>query len=144
MDVIFRISGPWGERWSRGYGIATLLDAEEEAEIEESTLLQRYPLLGIKAWCSFCNSSVFLTLSTILKAFDGLEMLNGLDILGGLDVLDGFDVFNTLDSLEMLNDIEVLNGLEVLDNLELLTFKVYDQLLLNGLADPLGIELLEL
>ncbi len=39
----------------------------------------------------------------------------------------------------MLNGLEVLNGLKVLNGLE-----VYDQLLPNGLADPLGIELLEL
>ncbi len=54
---------------------------------------------------------------------------------------------NVLDSREVLdNGLKVLDSLEVLDNLELFNdgLEVYDQFLPNGLADPLGIELLEL
>ena len=71
--------------------------------------------MDIRALCSFCNGSTALTY-----------------VLGGPEVLD---------------DLEVLNGLEVLDvDLEVLDngLEVYDQLLPNGLADPLGMELLEL
>ncbi len=38
----------------------------------------------------------------------------------------------------------MFDGLKVLNGLELLVFERYDQLFPNGLADPLGIELLEL
>ena len=52
-----------------------------------------------------------------------------------------------LDGLEVLDSLELLDGLEVLEvDLEVLDdgLKVYDQLFPNGLADPLGMELLEL
>ena len=57
-----------------------------------------------------------------------------------------------LDGLEVIDDLEVFPGLEAFDNLGVLNslkrlddgLEVYDQLLPNGLADPLSIELLEL
>ncbi len=50
-----------------------------------------------------------------------------------------------LGDLEQLGAVDLHSGLEVLDGLETLDgLEVSDQLLPNGLADPLGMELLEL
>ena len=84
-----------------------------------------------KAGCSFCNN-----LAVATYALDGLGAHAGHDLLDGFDMLD---VLGGLDVLGSVKGLEVLDGLEVFDGL-----KVYDQLLPNGLADPLGMELLEL
>ena len=58
--------------------------------------------------------------------------------LDGLVVIDGRKGLNYLNVLDRL---EVLDGDNVLESTRL---EVYNQLLSNGLADPLGIKLLEL
>ncbi len=75
--------------------------------------------------------------------FGTLDLHNSFN---NLKILDGLKLF---DSLEMLdNSFKVLNnGFDVLDNhLKVRDngLQVYDQLFLNGLANLLGIELLEL
>ncbi len=76
----------------------------------------------------------------ILQWFGGFNVYDGLNKLINLDNLVVLDDFEVLDVFKMFDDLEVLNGCEVLnDNLE-----VYNQLLSDGLVDPLGIEFLEL
>ncbi len=83
-----------------------------------------------------------------------LDGLNGFDGIGRLYVKGGPDVLvdlNVLGDCNIMRSANVPGGFVVPDNLNLRNDldvldgrKVYDQLLPNGLADPLGIELLEL
>ena len=65
--------------------------------------------------------------------------LGDFDAHGGDNLFGGLEVLNVLDDLDVLDGFGGLASLGGLDGLE-----VCDQLLPNGLADPLGIELLEL
>ena len=92
--------------------------------------------MGVRTWCLFCNDSAvstYMTVSIYSLISTIWIALNGLDLCSYLEVLDGLEVLDV--GLEVLD-----GGLKVLDG----GLEVYDQLLPNGLADPLGMELLEL
>ncbi len=79
-------------------------------------------------------------LMLILQWFGCFNVYDRLDVLVNLDSLVASNGLDLCSYLEVLDDLEVFDGLEVLNN----GLEEYDQLLPDGLADPLGIELLEL